>query len=133
MMHSEPMTLSPSSLSLTRSTPWVEGCCGPMLRMSSSAPRTVAWTFGKSVVRVPPTLLSALNAKVFPNPSGILRKDVVILAQGMALPLLGQENAFQVRVAGKGNPEHVEGLALEPVGRGPDARNARDHVPVRGV
>src|SRR5207253_6071811 len=27
---------SPSSFSTTRSTPWVEGCCGPMLRIISS-------------------------------------------------------------------------------------------------
>src|SRR6266568_2730136 len=33
-MHS--MTFSPWSFSTRRRTPWVEGCCGPMLRMSSS-------------------------------------------------------------------------------------------------
>src|SRR5260221_5402054 len=36
-MHS--MTFSPWSLSTSLSTPWVEGCCGPRLRMSSSVSR----------------------------------------------------------------------------------------------
>ena len=29
-------TISPSVRSSTRSTPWVAGCCGPMLRIISS-------------------------------------------------------------------------------------------------
>src|SRR5208283_2521931 len=41
MTHSEPVTRSPSSLSLTRRTPCVDGCCGPMLMTSSSAPNSV--------------------------------------------------------------------------------------------
>ena len=36
------VTVSPSSSRIRRSTPWVEGCCGPMLtttRSSASSPR----------------------------------------------------------------------------------------------
>src|ERR1035441_7500936 len=41
MMHSVPRTFSPSSLRITRSTPCVEGCCGPMLRTNSVESRKV--------------------------------------------------------------------------------------------
>ena len=55
-------TVSPSSSSSSRSTPWVEGCCGPMLmiivswRISPEASRG-SWSVGMSgigqvVVRV---------------------------------------------------------------------------------
>src|SRR5579859_3868620 len=40
-MHSVPITRSPSSFSLTRNTPCVAGCCGPILMTSSSASRYV--------------------------------------------------------------------------------------------
>ena len=38
---SVPSTFSPSSLRMTRSTPCVDGCCGPMLRTSSVESRNV--------------------------------------------------------------------------------------------
>src|SRR5579864_6122420 len=41
MTHSSPMTFSPSSRRITRSTPCVAGCCGPMLMTSSLASRNV--------------------------------------------------------------------------------------------
>src|SRR5579864_2479659 len=41
MTHSSPMTFSPSSRRITRSTPCVAGCCGPMLITSSLASRNV--------------------------------------------------------------------------------------------
>src|SRR5579864_2578606 len=39
--HSSPRTFSPSSRRMTRSTPCVAGCCGPMLMTSSLASRNV--------------------------------------------------------------------------------------------
>src|SRR5580698_7749921 len=52
--HSRPSTFSPSSRRITRSTPCVAGCCGPMLMMSSLASRKVlSWlpsSSGESVV-----------------------------------------------------------------------------------
>src|SRR5580658_2572996 len=44
MMHSDPATRSPSNFNFTRNTPCVEGCCGPMFKMISSAPSTVVLT-----------------------------------------------------------------------------------------
>src|ERR1700733_2212288 len=44
MMHSDPATRSPSNFNFTRNTPCVEGCCGPIFKMISSAPSTVVLT-----------------------------------------------------------------------------------------
>ena len=43
------MMVSPSSSSTMRSTPWVEGCCGPMFRVMRRGADGVAgisWTAG---------------------------------------------------------------------------------------
>src|SRR5665647_2629636 len=36
------VTVSPSISSMSRSTPWVDGCCGPMLTTMRSSPRRAA-------------------------------------------------------------------------------------------
>src|SRR2546422_10070655 len=41
MTRSVPITFSPSSLRITRNTPCVEGCCGPILSTSSLESRKV--------------------------------------------------------------------------------------------
>ena len=39
------VTVSPSISRMSRSTPWVDGCCGPMLTMMrSSSDRAADWT-----------------------------------------------------------------------------------------
>src|SRR5271156_4715428 len=122
MMHSDAATRSPSSFSFTRSTPCVEGCCGPMLRIISSAPSTVVSISAVELCRVGSMqiLLAAINSQVFFHPGLILRQDVVVLAQRISHPLFGQQHAAQIRMAVKANPEHVENFALEPVRHGPD-------------
>ena len=53
------MITSPSSLSTTRSTPWVLGCCGPMLRVIKRSP---VWSAtSSSMVSVPIDGASALK------------------------------------------------------------------------
>src|ERR1700735_3241905 len=108
MMHSESTTRSPSSFSFTRSTPWVEGCCGPMFNIISSAPSTVVLTFESSVVRGSLIcLLSALDAQVFANPIRILFQNVVILAQRISLPFIRHQNTRQLGMPFEHDPEHV--------------------------
>src|ERR1700735_566325 len=125
MMHSESTTRSPSSFSFTRSTPWVEGCCGPMFNIISSAPSTVVLTFVSSVVRGSLIcLLAALDAQVLANPIRILLQYVVIFAQRISLPLIRHQNARQFRVAFEHNPKHVETFAFEPVCGRPDFAHA---------
>src|ERR1035441_1444763 len=109
MTQSVPSTFSPSSLRMTRSTPWVDGCCGPILSTSSVESRNVASGILMS--------LAALDTEVFPNPSVVLLKNTVILAQRVPLPLLGHEDAAHIGVAFELDAEHVEDLALQPVGR----------------
>src|SRR5229473_4415660 len=132
MMHSESTTRSPSSFSFTRSTPCVEGCCGPMLSMISSAPSTVVVTSELPFVRASVifywALLPALDAQVFTHPGRVLFQNIVILAQRMPFPLIRQQNALQIRMAFENDAEHVVALAFKPIGRGPDLDHARHRL-----
>src|ERR1035438_10246056 len=109
MTQSVPSTFSPSSLRITRSTPWVDGCCGPILSTSSVESRNVASGILMS--------LAALDTEVLLNPTVVLLKNAVTLAQRVPLPLLGHEDAAHIRMAFELDAEHVEDLALQPVGR----------------
>src|SRR5580658_7067758 len=122
MMHSEAATRSPSSFSFTRSTPCVEGCCGPMLRIISSAPSTVVSISAVGLCRVSSmkSLLTAIDSQVFFYPRLILSQDVVVLAQRIAHPFFRQQHAAQIRVAIKADAEHVENFALQPIRHRPD-------------
>src|ERR1035438_6015498 len=108
MTQSVPRTFSPSSLRMTRNTPWVEGCCGPILRTSSVESKNVASGILMS--------LTAFDIQVFLDPAVVLLKDTVVLAQRVALPFLRQQNPPHVRMAVELDTEHIEHLALQPVG-----------------
>ena len=167
-------TVSPCSSSMSRSTPCVLGCCGPMLMIivwSSSGslaggrrarpprprscaarrrpraaarprrqlaarlaapgrPRTV-WRDQSTVIVASPSLTSrSLNC------TG-MRADLVVLAQRVALPVLGHEDAREVGVVGERDAEHVEHLALHRLGAGVQVeqrrqRRRRRRAPARG-
>src|SRR5215831_15442936 len=108
MTHSVPKTFSPSNFSMTRSTPWVEGCCGPMLRTNSVESRKVESGIPRS--------LAAFDSQVFLHPALILLENSVVLAQRVALPLVGQEDAPHIGVSREFDTEHVVDFAFEPVG-----------------
>src|SRR5215469_3221626 len=78
-----------------------------------------------AILAITRSSLPAFNTQVFFHPSRILLDDVVILAQRITLPSLGQQNSSQIRVARENNSEHVKGFTLQPIGRRPDARDAR--------
>src|SRR5258708_29110724 len=87
--------VSPSSSSTTRSTPWVEGCCGPMLSVIVSV-RTVADLLGLERREV--------GRRQTPARRVVRERDLLIaerrvLAQRPADPVLGQENAREVGMA----------------------------------
>jgi len=52
---------------------------------------------------------------------------LVVLAERVADPVVGQHDAAQVGVAGEGDAEEVVDLALEPVGALPDPGERRHH------
>src|ERR1022692_3542112 len=108
MTQSAPRTFSPSSLRMTRNTPCVDGCCGPILRTNSVESRNVA-----SGILVS---LTAFDVQVFLDPAIVLLQNPIILAQRVALPFLGQKDAAHVRVARELDTEHVEHFALQPIG-----------------
>ena len=51
-------------------------------------------------------------------------QDAVILAQGIALPAVGQQNALQVRMPIEPDPEHVIDFPLQPIRRRPNCETA---------
>src|SRR5262249_61809838 len=110
MMQSVPSTFSPSSFRITRSTPCVDGCCGPMLRTSSVESRNVASGMDG--------LLAAFDIQIFPHPAIVLLNQAVLLTQRESLPLLGQQDTPHVGVPGELDAEHVEDFAFEPIGCG---------------
>src|SRR5690606_37731658 len=138
------VTVSPSSSSTSRSTPWVDGCCGPMLTTifsssigsrpartsSQSAPVTVktlpsgvSWTGAYPVVMVGTSVPGSLV-----GPPGVRRRDLgalvlhrhpaerVVLPLRVALPVVRHQNSGQPGVAVEDDAEHVVDLPLLPVG-----------------
>src|SRR5436309_9019131 len=121
---------SPSARTTKRSTPCVEGCCGPMLRVMSSVER-------------PPSACGRCTSTSNPaRPIGSLRRlqqaltrgrDAVVLlgldevlAQRVSRPVLRHEDAAEVGVALEDDAEEVEDLALLPVGVAPQAGHRGD-------
>src|SRR5271157_2025831 len=134
-------TFSPSSSRSTRSTPWVEGCCGPMLRtivlVVPSAVSTVVMgsqSAKRNLVPFQPNRPRNANAdpgQVASNRANghllhrvgtalafALRRKIA--AERRTFKALWQEDAAQVRVAGKLDAEEIKNLAFEPIGAGPD-------------
>src|SRR5439155_12983829 len=70
--------------------------------------------------------LSGINTQVLSHPLHVLQPDVVILAQRITDPVLGEQDALEVRMIDVLDTEHVVDLALEPIRRCPDARYAFD-------
>src|SRR5260370_4615947 len=106
---------SPSSTSSRRSTPWVDGCWGPMLTVSSSRSSPVSTRAGRSIV--------AIDLPCDREVDG-LRAERFGAAQGVAVPLVGKHDAAQIGVALKVDSEQVEELALVPVGAGDNSGDA---------
>src|ERR1700691_4239169 len=112
--------VSPSNSSSRRSTPCVEGCCGPMFRDSVRGREPVARSAsasGMGVVSVSLTFVLASNS---------IARYAVILAQGMPFPIVRQHDAPQIRMVPEAHAEKIESFAFEPVGAAPDFRDGVD-------
>src|SRR2546428_5032031 len=120
---------SPSARTTKRSTPWVEGCCGPMLRVMSSVARPPSRVSRCTSTSNPARPISASRLQQA-LPRG--RDTVVllgldeVLAQRMPRPVLRHEDAAEVGVALEDDAEEVEDLALLPVGVAPQAGERGD-------
>src|SRR5256714_11146339 len=128
MSASASRTISPSSLSRTRSTPWVLGWCGPMLSSIHSASGSCSGPIGSWAMSVLTTDGVGLQPFEFliAEDHRLPKRDV-ILAQRKPLPGRWHEDAPQVGVPVERDAEQVPGLAFVPVRRGPD-RSQTGHV-----
>src|SRR5213080_2521160 len=121
---------SPSARTTKRSTPCVQGCWGPMLRVMSSVARPPSRVSRCTSTSNPARPISASRLQqALPR-----RRDAVVLlgldevlAQRMPRPVLGHEDAAEVRMALEGDAEQVEHLPLLLLGGAPYGRHARHH------
>src|SRR4051794_5188902 len=93
-------TTSPSRVSSRRRTPWVDGCCGPILTVRSSR-LSVA-----SIMRVHLASHGEIHR---------LAAERLGAPQRMTFPVVGQHDARKVRVPLEADAEEVIDLALVPV------------------
>src|SRR5581483_12290706 len=104
-------TVSPSSSSITRRTPWVDGCCGPRLMIivsSDSGHDSGPTTRSRGVIVTGASSSGRLRfLELDRDPGGR-----VVLAQRMPVPVVGQEQPHEVGVAGEAHAEQVVDLPL---------------------
>src|ERR1039457_5958191 len=118
--------VSPSNSSSRRSTPCVEGCCGPMFRdrLRGFAPETsTAADSGMGVATVSLTFVPASNT---------IARYAVILAQRVPFPIVRQHDTAQIRMVPEPHAEQIECFPLEPVRAAPHFRHGIDlRIPPR--
>src|SRR6266513_4171938 len=128
---------SPSTLTSTRSTPWVAGCWGPTLRTISSVWRppvlersgTRVRSSGTVPIRSAPSSQGASGGCLFlvlgPRPGLVpAAGQLEGAAQRVPLEVFRQVELHKVGVAIEGDPEHLGALPLVPVGTAEDRRQA---------
>src|SRR5574341_124056 len=133
-------TISPSSTNSRRSTPCVEGCCGPIeiVICVSSGRSTISNCGGILAVEAlmkfrvssfefrvrfnskPETL----NSKLF-QAVRFIASQRKILPQCMSLPVVGQKNAAQIGMTVEDHAEQIVSLPFVPVCGAPDAGHGR--------
>src|SRR6185503_15194395 len=107
--------VSPSSSSSRRSTPCVEGCCGPMFSVMR---RARVSTSGDSAGGPAVTVTPGMSPSLMRSNSGTRYR--IVLAQRMPFPILRQHDASELGMIAEADPKQVEHLALVPVGPAPD-------------
>src|SRR5215813_14756431 len=115
---------SPSARTTNRSTPCVEGCWGPMLRVMSSVERPPSACGRCTSTSKPVSPILGRLQEAFPGgrDAVVLLGLDEVLAQRVAGPVLRHEDAAQVGVVREDHAQQVEHLALRPVSVAPDAR-----------
>src|SRR5713226_2365334 len=108
--------ISPSDWTMNRSTPCVDGWCGPMLRSISSSISLVKTT---SLIYIPSGLCGSFadleeleGVRAGRGDAVVLVFLAVVLAKRVALPVVGQKQAPKVGVTFEEHAEKVVALAL---------------------
>src|SRR5262245_25641391 len=103
--------ISPSVWRMKRITPWVLGCCGPMLS-------SISCVCSVAMAPLVPLPLEVVVPGVVD--AAVVRREDVVLAQRVPLPVLREQQAAEIGMAVEADAEEIEGLALEPVRPAPD-------------
>src|SRR5829696_4303894 len=128
-------TVSPSSSSMSRRSPCIAGCCGPMFMSMVSSPTSSLISgltrrlLGGSVSAPScPARRSSPSICLPQSLEGALRADLEALEQRVVVEVvLPHVSPPQVGMPRKRHPEHVVGLTLVPVGRGIYVGDRPDH------
>src|SRR5215218_6872797 len=128
-------TVSPSSSSMSRRSPCIAGCCGPMFMSMVSSPNSSLISgltrrlLGGSVSAPScPARRSSPSIYLPQSLEGALCADLEALEQRVVVEVvLPHVCPPQIRMSRKSDPEHVVSLPLVPVGRGIDAGDRPDH------
>src|SRR5215210_4310960 len=128
-------TVSPSSSRMSRRSPCIAGCCGPMFISMVSSPNSslisgLTSRLLAGSVKAPSWCArrSSLSICLPQSLEGALGADLEALEQRMVVEvILPHVRPPQVGMPRKGDPEHVVGLPLVPVGRGIDVGHRPDN------
>src|SRR5947199_9076207 len=154
-------TVAPSSSSMSRGTPWVLGCCGPMLMIivwssviststssltdapRRTAPRSSALTAElvsrRGLSSWEPSSVSAVRSVIGTSPRSRRffelhgnAADRIVLAEGVTLPVVGHQDPREVGMSVEDDPEHVVDLALHGLGTREELEQRRQRgLPLR--
>src|SRR5215470_1834543 len=128
---------SPSARTTKRSTPCVDGCCGPIESVMSSVTTPPLPSARCTSTSNPARLIGSSGLQqAFPRgrDAVVLLGLDEVLAERMPGPVLRHEDTPQVGVPRELDAEEIEHLALLPVGMAPDVGNgAHDGVVARRV
>src|SRR6266545_6583777 len=126
-----PTTVSPSSCRMSRKTPCVLGCCGPMLRVSSLA-SSGDWTSSTAAPSNTSEALHAAGRRALPlgAVAQVADQDPLVverpvLAQWVAGEVLVGQDPPQVGVASELDAHQVVDLSLLELRARPDGRERR--------
>src|SRR6185436_7405677 len=134
-------TISPSSTSSRRSTPCVEGCCGPIeIVICVSSGRSTTSNCGGSVAELIypfglwPLVLGLCCSKTKvqrPKTSSfqairLITSQRKIFPERVSLPVIRQEDASQIRMPVENHTKQIKRLTFVPIRRSPHTSDARN-------
>src|SRR6185437_10485066 len=114
--------VSPSSVSTRRRVVCVAGCCGPKLRVYRNSWSAPAMSLGTSCSTGISTFRTRDGLEVV---AFAITAERVVFSQRKCGEFARHQDAAQVRVAVEADAEHVEHLALHPIGPLPQRHHRR--------